>query len=344
MTSTTQNLPADISTVGEPFGVKCERSAPSVSVIIPAYNVAPYIGETLDSVFSQTFADYEVIVINDGSPDTEQLERELARFIDRVSYVKQENRGASAARNAGLRTAGGEFVAFLDADDLWLPSYLDEQIKFIRERNCDLVCADAEVFGDGSHKDETYMETLMADAPPAGDVTFIGLLSAEQSLITSGVVVRRERVFEVGVFDEALRNSQDFDLWLRLAHNGTRMAYQRRVLLRYRSRDNSLSGDEVNVHRRELRVLEKVEREYDLSPAKRAEVVSVIERRRAVLEFELGKLYLARGEFARARESFGKANQLRRSLRTGVAVWSSRIAPRLMQTLYMRRLRYADGK
>jgi glycosyltransferase involved in cell wall biosynthesis len=342
--STAQNSPPDVATAVAPVGAPCLSAAPSVSVIIPAHNVAPYIGETLDSVFSQTFADYEVIVINDGSPDTEELERELARFVARVNYIKQENRGASAARNAGLRTARGEFVAFLDADDLWLPSYLDEQIKFILERNCDLVCADAEVFSDGSHKDETYMETLMADAPPTGDVTFIGLLSAELSLITSGVVVRRERVFEVGLFDEELRNSQDFDLWLRMARNGTRMAYQRRVLLRYRSRDNSLSGDEVNVHRRELRVLEKVERSYDLSQAKRAEVVSVIERRRAVLEFELGKLYLARGEFTSARESFGKANQLRRSLRTRVAVWSSRIAPKLMQTLYVRRLRYADGK
>jgi hypothetical protein len=122
------------------------------------------------------------------------------------------------------------------------------------------------------------------------------------------------------------------------------MAYQRRVLLRYRSRDNSLSGDEVNVHRRELRVLEKVEQSYDLSPAKRAEVGLVIERRRALLEFELGKLYLVRGEFTHARESFGKANQLRRSLRTRVAVWSSRMAPKLMQTLYVHRLRYADGK
>jgi tetratricopeptide (TPR) repeat protein len=114
--------------------------------------------------------------------------------------------------------------------------------------------------------------------------------------------------------------------------------------LRYRSRENSLSGDEVNVHRRELRVLEKVERSYDLSPAQRAEAFSVIERRRALLEFELGKLYLARGEFTRARESFGKANQLRRSLRTRVAVWSARIAPKLMQILYVRRLRYADEK
>src|SRR5712691_11630296 len=131
---------------------------PTVSVIIPAYNVAPYIGETLDSVFAQTFADYEVIVINDGSPDTEELERELARFIDRIRYIKQENRGASAARDAGLRAARGELVAFLDADDLWLPNYLDEQIKFMRERDCDLVCADAMMFGETPNAGQTYME------------------------------------------------------------------------------------------------------------------------------------------------------------------------------------------
>lgn len=311
---------------------------PKVSVIIPAYNVAPYIGETLDSVFAQTFADYEVIVINDGSPDTEALEGALEPYIARINYLKQENRGASAARNAGLRAARGKFVAFLDADDLWLPNYLDEQIKFMRERGCDLVCADAEVFRDGSHEEQTYMESLMTDAPPTGDVTFLGLLSAEQSLITSGVVVRRELVLEVGLFDEALRNSQDFDLWLRLARHGTRMTYQRRTLLRYRTRDNSLSGDEVNVHRRELRVLEKVERSYDLSPAERPEIVSVIERRRAVLEFELGKLFLARGEFTRARESFEKANQSGRSWKTQAALGFSRLAPRLMQSLYQHRI------
>ncbi len=137
---------------------------PTVSIVIPAYNVAPYIGETLDSVFAQTFGDFEVIVINDGSPDSEDLERALARFIDRINYIKQENRGASAARNAGLHAARGEFIAFLDADDLWLPNYLDEQIKFIRGRNCDLVCADAEVFSDSLNDENTYMESLMADA------------------------------------------------------------------------------------------------------------------------------------------------------------------------------------
>jgi glycosyltransferase involved in cell wall biosynthesis len=311
---------------------------PKVSVIIPAYNVSSYIGETLDSVFAQTFADYEVIIINDGSPDTEELERALSRFIDQVNYLKQENRGASAARNTGLHAAKGEFIAFLDADDLWLPSYLDEQIKFMTECDCDLVCSDAEVFSDVCHEEQSYMEALMPGSPSTGNVTFLGLLSAEQSLITSGVVVRRELVIKAGLFDEALRNSQDFDLWLRLAHKGTRMAYQRRTLLRYRSRDNSLSGDEVNVHRRELRVLEKVESSYDLSLAERPEAISVIERRRAVLEFELGKLYLVRGEFTHARESFGKAHQSQRSWKTQAAVSFSRLAPRLMKSLYQHRV------
>jgi glycosyltransferase involved in cell wall biosynthesis len=83
--------------------------------------------------FRATFTDYEVIIVNDGSPDTEDLERALEPFRDRIRYFKQRNRGAGAARNVGLRAARGEFVAFLDADDLWLPNYLDEQMRFIQE-------------------------------------------------------------------------------------------------------------------------------------------------------------------------------------------------------------------
>src|SRR5258707_12810480 len=116
------------------------------------------------------------------------------------------------------------------------------------------------------------------------------------------------------------------------------MSSQCGQLRRYRSRNNRLSGDEVNVPRREFPVLEKVELEYDLSRAERPEVVSLIKRRRAVLEFELGKLYLAQGEFARARESFGKADQQGRSWKTQAALGFSRLAPRLMQSLYQHRI------
>jgi glycosyltransferase involved in cell wall biosynthesis len=317
---------------------------PTVSVIIPAYNVSSFVGETLDSVFAQTFADYEVIVVNDGSPDTEELEHVLEPYLDHIRYFKQENRGAGAARNTGLREAQAEFIAFLDADDLWLSNYLEEQMKFIRAHACDLVCADAVVFNGSANDEKTYMEALMADAPPIGEVTFLNLLSAEQSIITSGVVARRAPILRVGLFDEALRNAQDFDLWLRLARDGARLAYQRRVLLRYRSRGDSLSGNAINIHRRELRVYDKIEQSYPLTAAEREKIFPVIENRRSFLEFELGKLFLAEGNFAGARDSFARANRSRSSWKTRAALGFSRLAPRLMQSLYVRHLRNAYAK
>lgn len=309
---------------------------PRISVIIPAYNVAPYIGETLRSVFAQTFTDFEVIVINDGSPDTMEFERVLTPFRERVRYLKQENCGASAARNAGLRAARGEFVAFLDADDFWLPSYLEDQLAVISERNCDLVCADALIVGDSPDAGRSYFEAVMQAAPPK-EVTFLDLLSGERSLITSGVLVRRAHILEVGFFDEKLRNAQDFDLWLRLARRGTRMAYQPRVLLKYRARLNSLTGDPINSHLRELLIFEKVKQSYGLTPEERAEVEPVIRNRSALVQYELGKLYLLPGDFSRAREAFAISNRLRPSLKTRGALWFARLAPTLMQTLYARR-------
>jgi glycosyltransferase involved in cell wall biosynthesis len=317
--------------------VSIETPVPFVSIVIPAYNVAPFIGETLTTVFAQTFTDFEVIIVNDGSPDTEDFERALQPYIDRISYLKQENRGASAARNTGVRAARGELIAFLDADDLWSPDYLAEQLKFIREYGCDLACADAMIFGVSTDAGRSYMDSLMEAAPPAGRVTFLELVNADRSLITSGVVVRRELVLEVGLFDEALRNAQDFDLWLRLARHGARLAYQRKVLLSYRSRPNSLTGDAINSHQRELRVFDKIEQSYDFTPAERLEVTAVIRSRRALLEYELGKLYLAPRDFLRARESFAHANRLQRSWKPRLALWLTKIAPGLFRSLYLRR-------
>src|SRR2546422_5010781 len=216
-TLTTQNLSPDISRAGA--GVLHDRATPRVSIVIPAYNVAPYISETLATVFAQTFNDFEVIVVNDGSPDTEEFERAIEPYGDRIVYLKQENRGASAARNTGLRTARGELIAFLDADDLWSPNYLEEQLKFILEHDCDLACADAMIFGVSADAGRSYMDSLMEAAPPEGRVSFLELVNADRSLITSGVMVRRDLVLEVGLFDEALRNAQDFDLWLRLVRH-----------------------------------------------------------------------------------------------------------------------------
>ena len=319
-------------------------SDPKVSIVMPAYNVAPYIGETLASVFAQTFTDYEIIIVNDGSPDTEHFERALEPFRDRIRYFKQKNLGAGAARNAALRAARGEYIAFLDADDLWLPNYLEEQFRFIDGHDCDLVCANAMNFGDSVFAGHTYMKILMPKAPPTGRLTLLGLVSGEQSLNTSGVIARREPIFEVGLFDEGLRNSQDFDLWLRLVHHGARAAYHDRPLLRIRLHEGSLSGDEVNRSMRELRVLRKIETDFEFDPATRREVSDTIARRRAAVQFELAKTYLAHGEFDKARACFAEARAASGNWKMAVGFWAATICPGLLRDIYLRRVRNAHQK
>ena len=186
-------------------------------------------------------------------------------------------------------------------------------------------------------KAEPTWDTLMNDAPPADDVTFLQLVDAERSLITSGVVVRRAPIMEVGLFDEALRNAQDLDLWLRLARHGARLSYQRQALLKYRCRPDGLTGDAVNSHRRELRIFDKIENSYDLSPQEREEVSEVIRNRRALLEFELGKLHAAQGDDQKSRESFVRADRLRPTWKTRTALWLNRLSPGLLKAICLRR-------
>jgi glycosyltransferase involved in cell wall biosynthesis len=304
---------------------------PQVSVIIPAYGIAQFIQETLDSVFAQTFSDYEVIIVNDGSPDTEDFELSLLRYRERVVYIKQRNRGAAAARNRGLQEAEGQFVAFLDGDDLWKPNYLEEQVKFIKNGDYDLVYADALIVGDSPLAGLTFMQT----APSEGDVTVRNLLLAKCNVITSGVVARKQSILDAGLFDEELRNgSEDFDLWLRLAKRGARLAYQRKVLLRYRGRENSLSGDAINNIIRQLQVYDKFERSYDLSIEERADISGMVERLQAELELETGRLHLFKGNFADAREGFKKANIYYRTLKLRLIILFLYLSPRLLLSLY----------
>src|ERR1700675_1256078 len=107
--------------------------SPRVSVIIPCYNTARFVAQALESVFAQIYSDYEVVVVNDGSPDTVELERVLAPWADRIVYVKTDNNGLAGARNNGIRVARGEFIALLDSDDAYDLNYLDAQIRALDE-------------------------------------------------------------------------------------------------------------------------------------------------------------------------------------------------------------------
>lgn len=308
---------------------------PTVSVIIPAYKVAPYIGETLQSVFAQTFTDYEVIVINDGSPDVAEFEASLQPYRERISYIEQENRGAASARNRGLLAARGEFVAFLDGDDLWSPAYLKEQVEFIQSAGWDLVYADALIIGDSPLAGRTFMETASSN----GEVTARSLLNATCNVITSGVLARKQPILDSGLFDETLRNSHDFDLWVRLAKQGARLTYQRKVLLQYRCHDNSLSGDAINNVVRQLRVYEKAQRCFDLSPEESADVSRMLENLRAELELETGRVHLMNRNFTDARKAFKKANRHYRKLKLTLVVLLLHLSPRLLLDVYVRTIR-----
>lgn len=302
---------------------------PKVSVIIAAYNVAEYIGETLASVFNQTFTNYEVIVINDGSEDEAELSKALAPYRERIVYLAQANRGVAAARNAGIRAARGQYVAFLDADDLWEPEFLRRQVEFVVNSGYDLAYTDALLFGDSEFTGRTFMEI----APSAGEVNFESLVAADCNVIGSAVVAQRQSLIDAGLFDETLRNAQDFDLWIRMALRGARMGYQRRVLARYRYREGSLSGDAVNRVNRELRVYRKILSQYELSSAQRSQVEHASRRLDRELELVLGKEHLDRREFDQALECFRRARSFQSNWKLRVTCGLLSVAPNFLTTL-----------
>jgi glycosyltransferase involved in cell wall biosynthesis len=306
-----------------------------ISVIIPAYNVASHIVSALDSVFTQTFKQYEVIVINDGSPDTEDLENAIRPHFHRIVYLKQRHRGAAAARNEGLRRARGLYVAFLDADDSWDPTYLEEQLAFLRsDGGYDVVYADARIVGATTLSGRTYMEIC----PSIGAVTFASLVTQQCGVITSGLVARKEPIMEVGLFDETLRRAHDYDLWLRLAKAGARFNYQKKVLLRYRYHEAGLSGNAITQAERDLMVLKKTMGRDDLTAEERKVVEARFQDRTSNLWLERGKLELLAGEFAKARENFKQANHHRKSWKLRFVLYGLRLSPRSIRWVFQKRM------
>ena len=308
-------------------------AAPAVSVIMPAYNVAPFIGEALESVFAQTFKDFEVIVVNDGSPDTPELERVLAPYLPRIVYLKQENGGVSAARNAAIRAARAPLVAHLDPDDLWEPDYLASQLEELgRDPSTDVLYPDALIFGDAPEAGRRFMEWC----PSTGEVSVEALLE-ERCHVMCAVVARREALVRAGLFDESLRCSEDFELWLRVLKSGGRIRYQRRVLARYRRHDASHTADPARLSRAVLRVLDKVEASLGLTPAESRALRGMRERVRAGAALADGKAALARGDAGAALACLRAANAHQRSLKLSLAVLALRFAPGLARAAYAAR-------
>jgi glycosyltransferase involved in cell wall biosynthesis len=313
-----------------------QTGSPLVSVIIPAYDVAEFIGDALDSVFAQTFTDYEVIVINDGSPDTPRLEQALAPYMSRIVYLKQENRGVSAARNNGIVAARGSLIAFLDGDDVWLPNYLEVQVKRIQaDPTIDVLYPNALMFGGSSESGEEFMTIC----PSSGEVTFERLLLQECN-VSNCSIARKETLVRAGLFDESLRSVEDFDLWLRVIKAGGRIAYHRDVLARYRRRAGSLTADPIWLSEHILEVLRKVRQREDLTASERATVDSQYEHFHALLRLHEGKRAFFSGDTAGAIDGLTEANRFFRNRKTAFTLMMLRVAPRLLLRAYDLRDRF----
>jgi glycosyltransferase involved in cell wall biosynthesis len=296
----------------------------TVSVIIPAYNTAKYIRETLDSVFAQTFRNFEAIVINDGSPDTDELEQALAPIRERVVYLKQENQGPSAARNTGIRQARGEYLALLDSDDCWLPEFLASQLKMFDETpSLDVVYCDAQRFGDPAFAGKTCMQTN----PSNGPVNLNSLIREQCAPVASCTVARRQMVVEAGLFDESFRRCEDYDLWLRILYRGGHIGYQKKVLGRYRSRPGSLSQNAIKMSRAVIAVCEKTAGTMVLPEETRALLRRQMAEAQAHVHLQTGKMFLASGHFDRAKDSFQKANCFFHRAKLKLAILGLQFAP-----------------
>jgi glycosyltransferase involved in cell wall biosynthesis len=297
----------------------------AVSVIMPAYGVAEYIGAALDSVLYQTFTDYEIIVINDGAPDTVELEAVLERYRDRIVYLKHENRGLSEARNTAIRVARGRYLALLDPDDLWEPEYLAAQVGLLEsDPTIDAVYPNALLFGETVNAGKTYMDIC----PSEGEVTFESLI-IERCQVAIFVTARKEAVVRAGMFDPSIRISGDFDLWLRMVKQGARIVYTRDVLARRRCRPDALSANRAGLHEDILRIFDKAEK-YDLTPAERLTVGRERAKHQAMVHLYKGKRAFVAGDFNAAVGYLKSANAFFKSRKLAVVAIALRFAPHLL--------------
>lgn len=306
--------------------VSATHSTPLVSVIIPAFNAAGHIAAALDSVLAQTFSDFEIILINDGSPDRDQLEQVLQPYLSRIVYLTRENGGPSAARNTGIRKARGEWVAFLDSDDAWLSDCLEKQLEFLKaDPSLDMAYCDASLEGAEIATGKKYMDVC----PSVGPVTFESLLVEQTQVLTSGTVVRRQTLETAGLFDENIRCAEDHDLWLRILHGGGKISYQRKVLVRRRVRPDSQGSAPGGLLAGEIQSLKKLEHDLDLTPSRRALLARRLRKIQGLNAAREGKALLLAGSPDKACESLERANALAPNAKLRALLLILKIAPRL---------------
>lgn len=233
---------------------------PLVSVIVPAYNAEKYIEKTLASIFAQSFTDYEVIVVDDGS--TDQTPVMLKAFEDRITYIRQENSGGpSSPRNKGILAAKGKYIALFDSDDIMFENKLENEVEILEKHpEVSLVFSNFIFIKEGkpalySMFERQGVRQIVEGIPKTrlGSTTYCFSRPVYDEILennfigTSTVVVRKADIIEAGFFDESLVGIEDRDMWLRLSKIGKIFAFDTEVLSCYRLLEGSLSRQTRNI-------------------------------------------------------------------------------------------------
>lgn len=272
-------------------------NSPRVSIIIPTYNRSEMIVECLESVFSQTYADYEVIVVDDGS--TDNTEAALKPFLDRITYIKHENKGNAAARNSGLAIAKGQLIAFLDSDDLWLPDKLRRDVECLDSHSAvDMVCANGTFFGSPKFAGKKVVPDKRA-IPLARDGVTLKAIFTRSSLRPSAMVLRKRVIEGTNGFDPDFAACVDLDFAFRVLMK-YKVIFINEPFFKMRKHDDHVSGDSERRTLFNIKAIEKLFKEY---PEARALIGEKnINRRLAYRYYRLGKITQKKG---RKKEALG---------------------------------------
>ncbi|MCA9405808.1 MAG: glycosyltransferase [Candidatus Omnitrophica bacterium] len=272
-----------------------------VSVVIPAFNSAAYIRETINSVLNQSFKDLEVVVVDDGSKDnTGEL---LKDYHSKVRYILKENGGPASARNLGIKEAKGEFIAFLDADDLWMSDKLEKQLERFNGEDIGLVFSSVQKMDKDNHDLPDYVNRERFEG------RVFEKLFNKNFVPTSTVLVRKSCFEEFGVFDEdpELISVEDYDMWLRIASK-YKLAHVDEKLVRYRVHENNISKNLARSYFGEIKVLEANKKRF---VQKYPQIENAWVPRLAKVYYELAIDYFATNQFPEARKYLKESLKLK---------------------------------
>lgn len=230
---------------------------PKISVIITTFNRKDFAAEAVNSVLKQTYTDYELLVIDDGSTDT--TKEALRPFQDRIRYFYQTNQGTSSAKNQGIRQAEGDFIAFLDSDDLWESVKLEKQLAFM-EQNPEVKI---------SYTDELWLKDKKPVNPPQKYERYSGWIFKEVLQVcfigVSTIMLKKELFEEIGLFDEKLPVCEDYDLWVRLALKYPFSLIPEKLTIKRGGHNGQLSTRYWGMDRYRITALKKLLKENDFS-------------------------------------------------------------------------------